>query len=115
VRRLEEGEQGGRLLGQRGLLAEILGGQLGEAEFALGREFPGEVEVHAGGEVASLGDQVGGRGLLETQDDVGALDLDALAGVELDLRRCFGLRQHAAAEVLAGFFKQYKHPSIVPR
>lgn len=115
VRRLEHTEQCGCLLGERRLVGEIFRGQFGKAEFAFRRELPGEVEVHGGGERARLGDQLGGRRLLETQHDVGALDLDALARLELDLRRRFGLRQHAAAEVLAGFFKQYKHPAIVPR
>ncbi|MNS41413.1 hypothetical protein D3C72_737640 [compost metagenome] len=115
VRRLEQREQRGGLLRQRGLVAEIVGRQVGKAELAFGCEFPGEVEVHGGGERARLGHQLGRGRLLETQNDVGALDLDALAGLELDLCRGFGFRQDAAAEVFAGFFKQYKHPAILPR
>ncbi|MDH6592824.1 hypothetical protein M2165_002713 [Variovorax sp. TBS-050B] len=115
VRRLEQREQRGGLLCERGLVAEVLGGEFREAELAFGREFPGQVEVHRGGERTRLGDQLGRRRLLEAKHDVGALDLDALAGVELDLRRRLGFRQDAAAQVFAGFFKQYEHPAILPR
>ena len=44
VRRLEQAQQRRRLLRQRGIGAEIVARQVGEAEFVLGREFPGQVQ-----------------------------------------------------------------------
>ena len=118
VRCLEQAKQGAGLLRQRGVGAEIVARQVGKAEFALGGELPGQLQLdglrHGGG----LGHEFGRSGLLELDQDVGGLDLDALAAVQLDLGRGFRLRQHTPGHELAGFFKQYIHgrdcPSKIP-
>ena len=48
----------------------------------------------------------GVRGLLELEQQVGGLDLDPLARVELDLHRSLGLGHHTAGEELAGVIEQ---------
>jgi hypothetical protein len=109
VRRLLQREQRGGLLHDGGRAAEVVGRQLGKAELALGGEFPGQRRVDVGGQGLGLDQQLAGRGLLEAQQLVGGLDLDALARVELDLGGGFGLGKDAAGQELAGFVEKHVH------
>jgi hypothetical protein len=54
-------DQAGRFGRQRGM-AEILGAQLGEAEFFLAGHFPQEFEIDIGGDRLGLLQQFGGAG-----------------------------------------------------
>ena len=114
VRRLEQAQQRRGLLLQRRLVGEIVARQVGEAELLLRREFPGQFELDGVRQRLGLVHQLGGRGFLEFQQDVGGLDLDALAAVEFHLRRGLGFGQHAARLELPGFFKQYEHRRDCP-
>ena len=96
VRRAEQAQQGGGLLLQRGVLAEILRRQVGKAKLVLRRKLPGQLNVHLGAGRLRGGEQLRGRGLFKAQQDVRRLDLDALARVQLDLGRALGLRQDTA-------------------
>src|SRR5690606_5848216 len=88
---------------------KVVARQVGEAEFLLGRELPGQGQLDGGGHGLGLGHQFGGGGFLELEQDVGGLGLDPLAGVELDLGRSLGFGEDAAGQKLAGFFKQCVH------
>src|SRR5205814_441220 len=110
VRRLEQPEQRGRLLHGVGLRVEVVAREVGEAELVLRCELPGEVEIDVAGERLRAGDQLGRRRLVELEQHVGRLHLDALAGVELDLHRAFRLRHHPTGQELAAFLEQCIHP-----
>mmetsp|Transcript_6765 Transcript_6765/g.28419 ORF Transcript_6765/g.28419 Transcript_6765/m.28419 type:complete len:744 (-) Transcript_6765:569-2800(-) len=109
MRCVVETEQRRGLLHDAGLGIEIVAGQIGEAELALGRELPGQVQVDLVGQRTGFGQQRGGRRLLEFQQHIGRLDLDPLARVELHLQRGIGLAHHTAGEELPGIIKQRKH------
>ncbi len=109
VRRLEQAKQRRRLLRQRGLLAEIVARQVGKAEFFLRGEFPGQFQFDGLRQGLGLAHQFRGGRLLELQQDIGGLDLDPLAAVELDLRRRLGFGQYPPRLEFPGFFKQCKH------
>jgi hypothetical protein len=106
VRRLEQAEQGRCLLVGAGGGAEIVARQVGESEFLVRRKFPGQVEIDLLRQPLRAGDQLGRRRLVEAQQHIGCLDLDTLAGVELDLHRALGFRHHAAGQELAGLIEQ---------
>ena len=114
VRRLVQAKQRGGLLGQRGVLGKIITCQIGKAKFALGGEFPGELQVNGLRQHLALCEQVGGRGLFELEQDMGRLGLDPFARVELDLGRGFSLGEDAAGQKFAGFFKQCVHGGHCP-
>jgi hypothetical protein len=86
VRRLVQAEQRTGLLGQRGAGGEIVARQVGKAELFLGREFPGQVQLDAAAWPGPGRSARPGRAF-ELEQDVGGLDLDPLAGVQLDLGR----------------------------
>ena len=109
VRCVVEAEQRAGLLGQRGLVREIVACKVGKAEFLLGGEFPGQVQIDLGGLRLRLGDQFGRRRLVELEQDVGRLDLDPFARVQLHLGGGVGFGEDAAGQELAGFFKQCVH------
>ncbi|MNV21950.1 hypothetical protein D3C71_1129030 [compost metagenome] len=109
VRGVVQAEQRTGLLGQGGVFREIVPRQVGKAELVFGRELPGQVQLNGFGHGLGLGDQVGRRGFLEFQEDVGGLDLDPLARVELNLGGCIGFGQDTTGHELAGFFKQCVH------
>src|SRR5438309_1603982 len=77
VRRREQAEQRGRLLGRVGLGAEVVARQLGERELAFGRELPGEIEVDLAGDPLGRAEQRLGLRGGETEQHVGGLDLAA--------------------------------------
>ncbi|KAF1042753.1 MAG: hypothetical protein GAK34_02765 [Delftia tsuruhatensis] len=112
VRRLVDAKQRAGLLGQRGIVREIVACQVGEAEFFLGGEFPGQVQIDLGGHCLALGDQLGRRRLVELEQDVGGLDLDPFARVQFHLGGGVGFGEDAAGQELAGFFKQCVHSPI---
>jgi hypothetical protein len=87
VRRLEQAKQRGGLLLQRGLVAEIVARQVGKAEFLVRGKFPGQLQLNALAQRLGRADQLRGRGLFKLEQDVGGLDLHALAAVQLDLGR----------------------------
>ena len=93
------------MLLQRGVSREVVARQLGKAEVAVRREFPGHVEFHASRHRLCAGHQFGGAGFLKLEQDVGGLDLDTFARVKLDLGRRVGLGEHAPGQKFAGFFK----------
>ena len=107
---LKQAQQGGCLLLQSGwlvrLAAEILARQIGKSEFLFRRELPGQLQFNVLADKLRTRQQLGRRWRLETQQNIGSLDLDPLATVELDLRRRFGLGQGASAHEFSGFFKQ---------
>ena len=109
MRRAEQREEGGRLLGHVGLGAEVVARQLGEGELALGRELPGQVEVDVARDLLGRAEQRLGLGRGEAEQDVGSLDLAALAGSELDLQRGVGLAHHPAGVELAAVFEEGIH------
>jgi hypothetical protein len=114
VRRLVQGEQRAGLLGQRGVVRKIVAGEVGKAEIVLGGEFPGQRQLNGLRQRLALGHQLGGRGLFKLQQEVGGLDLDPLARIELDLGRGLGFGQDAAGHEFAGFFKQCVHGGHSP-
>jgi hypothetical protein len=114
VRRLEQAEQRGGLLLQRGLVVEIVARQVGKAELVFGGEFPGQLQLDGLAQGLGGAHQLGRGGLLELQQDVGGLDLHPLAAVQLNLRRGLGLGHHAAGLEFSGFFKQCKHGRDCP-
>ena len=61
------------------------------------------------GGIYQSGQQLAGRGFGKTQQNVGRLDLDALAGSRLDLQRRVGLAQDGGGFEGAVFFEQYMH------
>ena len=91
VRRVKQLEQHASLLGQRRVGRKVVFGKVCKAEFRVGRKFIGHVQLNG------LRLDLGGRHqlrrgrLLELDQDVGALDLDALAGIQLHLCRGFCL------------------------
>jgi hypothetical protein len=97
VRRLEQRSSAAACCSSAGLVAEILGAPGRQSRIPPRARTPrrGRGRCPAASALR-LGDQFGRLRLLELQQDVGALDLDALAAFELHLRRRFGLRQHAA-------------------
>jgi len=105
VGRVVECEQHARELRRRRLVRKILVRQLGKAEFALGRELPGQRQLHRRGHRLRLRQQLVRRGLLESEHQRRALDLHALATGQLDLRGVFRLGQDAPGVELARFFK----------
>jgi hypothetical protein len=106
VRRLEQAEQGCRLLLGTGLGVEVVARQVGKTELVLGGKFPGQVEVDVLRQLLGGSDQLGRRRFLEAQQHVGRLGLHALAGFELDLHRALGFRHHAPGQELAGVIEQ---------
>jgi hypothetical protein len=109
VRCLEQAEQRcGLLLGAR-LGVEVVARQLGKAELGVGRKGPGQIEVDLACQHLRPGDQFGGRGLLESEQQVDGLDLDTLARVELDLCRAVGFGHQPAGVELPGVFEQSVH------
>jgi len=109
VRRREQANQRRRFLHRAGAGAEVVAGELGKGEVALGSELPREVEVDLGGERLGAAQQRVGLGLGEAQQHVGRLDLGALARRELDLQRGVGLAHHAAGVELAAILVQGMH------
>ncbi|OPZ75592.1 MAG: hypothetical protein BWY82_00203 [Verrucomicrobia bacterium ADurb.Bin474] len=109
MRRLEQPEQRRGLLVGAGRGLEIVARQVGKAEFGLGREFPGQVQVDLLRQRLRPRDQLGRLGGVEAQQHVGGLDLDALARVQLDLHRAFGLGHQAACQEFATIFEQCVH------
>ena len=109
VRRGEQAEQRRRFLRHVGLGAEVVARQLGERELAFGRELPGEVEVDLARDLLGRVEQRLGLGLGEAEQDVGGLDLGALARGELDLQRGVGLAHHPAGVELAAVFEEGIH------
>ena len=102
------------LLGQRGVFGEIVARQVGKAELVLGRKFPGQVQLDGLGHSLGLGDKLRRGRFFELQEDVGGLDLDPFARIQLDLGGCVGFRQDTAGEEFAGFFKQCVHGGDCP-
>ncbi len=114
MRRVEQAEQRSGLLHRTGRLVEVVARQVGEAELALAREFPGEVEVDLARERLALRDQFGGLRLVEAHEDVRGLDLHTLAGVEFNLDRAVRLGHHPSGEELPGVIEESViHPAIV--
>ena len=109
VRRVEQAQQRRRLLVGAGAGVVVLARQVGEAEFPLGRELPGQPEVDLGGLRLRLRHQLGRRGLVEAKHDVGHLDLDALARVQFHLHRAVGFGQQAAGVEFAGVVEHCIH------
>jgi hypothetical protein len=112
VRRLEQAQQRRRLLGEGGLRTEVFARQVGEAEFVLRRELPGQLQLDAGGQRLRLAQQLLGLGLVELQQDVAGLDLDPLAAFQLHLRGRIRLGQDPTGQELAGIFKQHEHGGL---
>jgi hypothetical protein len=109
VRCVVQAEQRTGLLGQRRGFGKIVTRQVGKAELFLGRKFPGQIQIDLGGLGLALSDQLGRSRLLELEQDIGGLDLDPLARVQLDLGRGFGFGEDAPGQKFAGFFKQCVH------
>ena len=65
-----------------------------------------ELGLDLGGPGLGAGQQFAGRGFGKTQQDVGGLDLDALAGSRLDLQRGVGFAQDGGGFEGAVFFVQ---------
>ena len=105
VRRLIQRHQRAGLLLQRGVLRKVVTRQLGKAKIALGRKFPGHVEFDVRSHGLCAGHQLSRRGLVELEQHVGRLDLDAFARVQLHLCRRVGLGEDAPGQEFAGFFK----------
>ena len=104
------------LLGVGGAVREVVARQIGKAKFFFGGKFPGQVQLDGGGNGLGFGHQDGRLGLFKLEQDVGGLDLDALARGQLDLGGGIGLRQDTAGQKLTGIFKQCVHRAvIVPR
>ena len=114
VRCVVQAEQRTGLLGQGGVLGEIVARQVGKAEFVFGSEFPGQVQFNGLGHGLGLGDEFCRGGFFELQEDVGGLDLDPFARVQLHLGGGIGFGQDTAGEKFAGFFKQCVHGGDCP-
>ena len=105
VRCVIQRHQHAGLLVKGGVVREIVAGQIGKRKVTLGGKFPSHVQLNVCGHSLCARHQFKGCGLLEFQQHVGALDLEALAGVQLDLGRSVCLREDAPGQELAGFFK----------
>ena len=90
MRCFKQAHQRAGLLLQRRFVTEIFARQVGKAEFFLGRKLPGQFQFDALADGLCSRQQLRRRWFLEPEQDVGGLDLDPLAAVELHLRR--GLR-----------------------
>ena len=106
VRCLEQSQQRGGLLHQRGVGAEILACQFRKTKFTFGRKLPGQLQLNCLAQHQRCGEQLRGRWLFEFEQDGGGLDLDPFAAVKLYLRRRLCLRQHPTGHKLSGFFKE---------
>ena len=113
MRRVENRQQRGSLLHGGSRVLEIVAGDLAEAEFVFGGEFPQQLHVDIGAQALGLRQQFGWRRLVEREHDVGLLDLDALAGIEFDLGGGFRLGKDASGQILSGLFKHGKHKRAI--
>ncbi len=114
VRCVVQAEQRTGLLGQGGVLGEIVPRQVGKAELVFRRELPGQIQLDGLGHGLGLGDEFCRGGFFELQEDVGGLDLDPFARVQLHLGGGIGFGQDTAGEKFAGFFKQCVHGGDCP-
>jgi hypothetical protein len=89
--------------------AVVLGGEILEAELLFAADFPEEIDVDAFRFRLRPFQQFAGCRCGETQQDVGGLDLAALARGQLDLQRGHVVGQHAAGTEGAVLFKQDIH------
>ena len=112
VRRMKQGQQRGSLLHQRWRILEVVACHVDEGEFFFGSKFPQQLHIHLLAQRLCLGQQFGGSGLVEAEHDMRVLDLDALAGIQLDLGGTVRLGQDAAGEELAGIFEHCKHGAL---
>ena len=112
VGRIKQPEQCSGLLLQRGWLggvgAEVVTRQVGKTKFIIAGKFPGQFQFNIYRQLLRCGYKFGGRRFFKLEQGIHGLDLDAFARVQLDLQRTVGLKQYAASQMLAGFFKQYE-------
>ena len=102
------------LFDQGGLSAEVFAGEVGKTKLVFGGEFPCEVKLDGGAQSLRIAHQVGGRGLLKLEQQIGSLDLDPFAGFQLDLGRAFRFGEDAARLEFSSFFKQCVHARHCP-
>ena len=114
MRGFKQAQQGGGLLDQAGVGAEVLARQVDKAKFLWWGEFPGQVQLDGWGQGAGLAHQIGGAGFVKLDQNLGRLHFDAFARVELDLGGSFSLGQDATGQKFSGIFKQCIHARIVP-
>jgi hypothetical protein len=89
--------------------AVVVGGEFLEAELGFAAGLPEEIDIHAFGFRFGAVDQFAGSGRGEAQQDVGRLDLGALARGEFDLQRAHVVGKHAAGAESTVLFKQDIH------
>ena len=102
------------LFGEGGLRTEVLMGKVGKTKLVFRGEFPSELKLDGRAQRLRIAHQVGGRGLVELEQHMGALDLDPFAGFQLDLGRALGFGKDAARLEFSSFFKQCIHRRDCP-
>ncbi len=107
-RRMQAQQQRRRFHGGR-LAAGVVGGELLEAELGVRTGFPEEVDVDGGRFALGEIEQFRGRRRVEAQQDVGGLDLAALARGKLHLQRGVVVGHHDAGLEGAVFLEQDVH------
>ena len=107
--RVVQGQQDGRRLGRRRVMAVVFPGQLLEAELALPRHFPEEIQVQFRLAGTGLVHDLGRRRRRVLQQHVGRLHLGALAVLGLHLEGTVVVRQDGAGLDVAVFLVQDVH------
>jgi len=92
-----------------GFAAVVFRSELLEAELFLATDFPEEIDVDALRLGLGAFQQFSRRRGDKAQQDIGRLDLGALAGGELDLQRSHVVGKHGAGTESAVLFKQDIH------
>jgi hypothetical protein len=105
MRRFVQAQQGGHLLGDAGVVAEIVFGQVAKAELLVRGAFVSQFQLDGLAQHPGLGQQSGRGRFVELQQHVGRFDLDPFAGVEFDLRGSLGFGHDPSGHEFAGIFK----------